>query len=49
VGPALKPGSEAQLAMRVLLVHGDEMIADSNDAGGLVAACASFSKWVEQQ
>ena len=32
--------------MRVQLVHGDEVIADSEQAGGLAAACATFKAWV---
>lgn len=32
--------------MRVVLVHGDEVIADSDGDGGLVAACSKFKTWV---
>ena len=35
--------------MRVQLVHGDETIADSEEAGGLAAACDKFRGWVRQQ
>ncbi|KAJ9524541.1 hypothetical protein QJQ45_024105 [Haematococcus lacustris] len=44
-GPRLKPGEEPDIGMRVLLVHGDEVIADSADAG-LAAAVAKFKAWV---
>jgi len=32
--------------MRVRLVHGDELISDSADAGGLAGACQKFKEWV---
>ena len=35
--------------MRVQLVHGDEVIADSEKAGGLAAACATFKGWVRKE
>ena len=35
-------GEEPDLGMRVQLVHGDETIADSEEAGGLAAACDKF-------
>lgn len=35
-------GEDPDLGMRVQLVHGDEVIADSESAGGLAAACATF-------
>ena len=44
-GPAIPPGGDADLDMRVLLVHGDETVADSAD-GGLAAAEARFKRWV---
>ncbi|KAF8067346.1 pam-b [Scenedesmus sp. PABB004] len=43
-GPRFKPGSEADINMRVRLVDGDEVIADSAD-GGLLAATAAFKAW----
>lgn len=42
-------GEEPDLGMRVQLVHGDEVIADSSTAGGLAAACATFKSWVRQE
>uniref|UniRef100_A0A0G4GAJ1 Peptidase M3A/M3B catalytic domain-containing protein n=1 Tax=Chromera velia CCMP2878 TaxID=1169474 RepID=A0A0G4GAJ1_9ALVE len=47
-GPAIAPGSEVDLKMRVLLVHGDEVIADSKEAG-LAKACGKFRQWVEEK
>ena len=47
-GPALKPGEEPDLDMRVLLVHGDETVADSGE-GGLAAALAKYKAWLEQK
>ncbi|KAG1670769.1 hypothetical protein FOA52_013996 [Chlamydomonas sp. UWO 241] len=44
-GPAIPPGTEPDLGMRVILAHGDEVIGDSSDAG-LTAACAKFKAWV---
>lgn len=41
-----KPGEEIDIGMRVLLVHGDETIADSAVDGGFVKACAKFKAWV---
>ena len=35
--------------MRVQLVHGDEVIADSDEAGGLAAATKAFKGWVREQ
>jgi len=32
--------------MRVILVHGDAVIADSSTDGGLLAACRKFKAWV---
>jgi len=48
-GPALPAGAGADLDMRVMLVHGDEVIADSGagaGAAGLAAANAKFKTWV---
>lgn len=46
-GPTYPAGHDVDLAMRVLLVHGDDIIADSNN-GGLAAACEVYRKWVAQ-
>jgi hypothetical protein len=35
--------------MRVRLVHGDEVISDSDTDGGFQGACAKFKAWVRQQ
>ena len=48
-GPAIPPGKEPELGMRVRLVHGDEVIADTAADGALAAACAKFKSWVRQQ
>ena len=45
VGPTHSAGSDIDLDMRVLLVHGDEVIADSATAG-LAAACTVYKSWV---
>lgn len=47
-GPAITSGSEVDLGMRVILVHGDTTIADSAD-GGLNAATAKFKDWVRKE
>jgi len=44
-GPKYSPGTSVDLDMRVILVHGDEVVADSNDAG-LAAACVKYKQWV---
>jgi hypothetical protein len=33
--------------MRILLVHGDEVIADSAGPTGLRGACETYSAWLE--
>ncbi len=46
-GPALQPGADVSaLHMRVRLVHGDELLADSDSDGGFAAAAAKFKLWV---
>lgn len=40
------PGSEIDIGMRVRLVDGDELIADSDADGGFQGACAKFKDWV---
>ena len=47
-GPAIPPGQEPDLGMRVRLVHGDEVIADTATDGGLAAACAKFKAFVRR-
>ena len=53
-GPALPPGGGADIDMRVLLVHGAEVIADSGPPGGADAAqrfaqaTAAFKAWVRR-
>jgi hypothetical protein len=46
VGPKYKPGDSVDLDMRVLLVHGDEVISDSQVDGGLTKACEKFKEWI---
>lgn len=48
-GPKVKPGSEVDIGMRVVLVHGDEVISDSETNGGFQGACAAFKSWVQQK
>lgn len=47
-GPAIPRGAPCDLGMRVLLVHGDEHIADSTADGGLAPACDKFKTWVDK-
>ena len=47
-GTKFPPGSEVDLGMRVLLVHGDDVIADSQADGSLQAACSKFKQWVRK-
>lgn len=44
-----KPGEEIDIGMRVVLVHGDEVISDSETAGSFQKACAAFKAWVREQ
>lgn len=47
-GPALPPGTEPDLGMRIVLAHGDEVIADSGTApGGFTPAVNKFKAWVK--
>ena len=47
-GPAIPPGQEPDLGMRVLLVDGDETIADSAQ-GGLAKASGEFKAWIAKK
>lgn len=47
-GPRFKPGEAVDIGMRVILVHGDEVIGDSELDGGLTGACAKFKSWVDK-
>ncbi|KAG2444565.1 hypothetical protein HXX76_001310 [Chlamydomonas incerta] len=47
-GPAIKHGQPVDLKMRVRLVHGDEVISDSETDGGLAGACDKFKVWVDK-
>lgn len=47
-GPAIPPGQEPDLGMRVLLVDGDETIADSAQ-GGLAKASDEFKAWIAKK
>lgn len=40
------PGTDVDLGMRVRLVDGDELIADSDTDGGFQGACGKFKDWV---
>lgn len=48
-GPAIPPGQEADLEMRIRLVHGDELVADTDADGGLAAACAKYKAWIRER
>ena len=44
-----KAGEEVDIGMRIRLVHGDELIADSGaDGGSIQKACAQFKAWVRK-
>ncbi|KAJ3111583.1 hypothetical protein HDU96_005547 [Phlyctochytrium bullatum] len=46
-GPKFKAGENVDLNMRVVLVHGDEVISDSHSLqGGLAEACQVFRGWI---
>jgi len=48
-GPRYKAGEEVDIGMRIRLVHGDELIADSGaDGGSIQKACAQFKAWVRK-
>ncbi|KAL3147698.1 hypothetical protein ABBQ32_002443 [Trebouxia sp. C0010 RCD-2024] len=47
-GPKIKPGQPADLGMHVILVHGDEVIADSEKAGSIQAATAQYKEWLNK-
>lgn len=47
-GPRVAPGAPVDLGMRVQLVHGDELIADSATDGGFVGADAKFKAWLAE-
>jgi len=43
----LDPASiDATLNMTIKFVHGDNLIADSSQLGGILAACKAFDKFV---
>ena len=46
-GPAIPPGQEPDLDMRVVLVHGDATLADSAE-GGLAQACKVYKEWIHK-
>ena len=39
-------GQPADLGMHVILVHGDEVIADSEQSGSIQAATAQYKQWL---
>jgi hypothetical protein len=45
-GPAIAPGSDVDLDMRMVLAHGDEVIADTADMPSFGGATAQFKDWV---
>jgi hypothetical protein len=46
-GPKYPRGASVDLEMRILLVHGDEVIADSAE-NGLAAALEIYKQWISQ-
>jgi len=42
-----EPASSVDLDMRVRLVDGDEVIADTDAQGGFLAACAEFEAYIQ--
>ncbi|KAI9206249.1 oligoendopeptidase [Polychytrium aggregatum] len=45
-GPKYSAGTNVDLDMNVLLVHGDDVIADSRQTQGLAEACKIYKNWV---
>ncbi len=45
-GPKFAAGENVDLDMRVVLVDGDEVIADSAVVGGLAPACDIYKTWL---
>jgi hypothetical protein len=45
-GPRFRKGADVDLDMRIVLVHGDAVIADSSTSG-LAAACDAYKSWVQ--
>ena len=45
---ACSAGQPANLGMHVILVHGDEVIADSEKAGSIQAATAQYKQWLNK-
>ena len=46
IGPKYRAGMEVDLDMRILLVDGDVVIADSKENGGLHKACDVYKQWL---
>lgn len=46
-GARFPSGTSVDLDMKVVLVHGDEVVADSNECGGLLPACEKYSQWLK--
>lgn len=47
-GPRFPPGTPVDMGMRVVLVHGDDVIADSQADGSLLAACTKYKEWIQK-
>jgi hypothetical protein len=45
-GPRFAPGTAVDLDMNMLMVHGDEVIADSAALGSVAKACGVYKDWV---
>lgn len=41
-------GQPADLGMHVILVHGDDVIADSQKAGSIQAATSQYKQWLHK-
>eukprot|EP00798_Chlamydomonas_sp_ICE-L_P006886 gene6886-30861_t len=46
-GPKFPSGTDVDLGMRIILAHGDEVIADT-EKEGLSKACSTFKDWVQK-
>lgn len=46
-GPKFSPGEAIDLEMRIKLVHGDAVVADTAEAGSLAGACDQYKRWLK--
>ena len=45
-GPKFASGESVDLDMRVKLVHGDTVVADTSELGGLFPVCERYKAWL---